>query len=50
MNAEDVLVETLKSRADFVHGVSVGAQVNELRVIWEGEHSSSGVETHTGVP
>jgi len=43
LDAKNVLVEALKSGANLVHGDCVGAQVNELRVIREGEHGSSGV-------
>ena len=50
LNTEDVFIETLKARADGVHGECVSAEVDEGRVVGEGEHGSSWVESDRGVP
>lgn len=50
LDAENILIEALQSRAHLVHRNCVGAEMNELRGIRECEHGSSWVETNTGVP
>lgn len=45
LDAEDILVESLESGADRVHGQGVGGEVDELRLIREGKHGSSWIET-----
>lgn len=50
LDAEDILVEALKAGADGVHGESVGGEMHEGGVVWEGEHGPTGVEADAGVP
>ena len=50
LDAEDVFVEALEAGADGVHGVGVGAEVDEGGVVGEGEHGSSGVEADVAGP
>ena len=50
LDAEDILIEALKSGTDLVHRDGVGAEMNELGGIRECKHGSSWVETNTGVP
>lgn len=50
LDAEDVLIETLESGADGVHGEGVSAEVDEGGVVWEGKHGPAGVKTDVGVP
>ena len=50
LEAEDVFIVALESWADFVHGESVGTEVNEGRVVGESEYGSSRVDSSGGVP
>lgn len=50
LDGEDILVETVQSGTDLVHGKGVGGEVDKAGVLGKGEEGTSRVETNIGSP
>ena len=50
LNTEDIFIKALESRADRIHRKGVSAHMDHPRVLREGEHRSSWIESDAAMP